>query len=336
MARLVADRMLGKLARILRMIGSDVEYEREGSARAIADRAASDGRVLLTRDTRLAKALADKDPKSVLFITSDSPFHQARQAIRSLALPIDDRFSRCVEDNGLLVEVSREAARPEVPSYVADRYDQFMRCERCKRVFWAGTHLEGMRGLIAALEGAPLIAEEPPEEIDRNPAEPLSLEPLLDVHQAFDVAFLEHRVALMRGDLPSARQKFARFKAWLMKHLEDENTWVLPLYARSSSGFERSAGPDVFLGEHEKIQAHVNRIGRTLEALSDGARDPERRSVECLRLLDREKVLADLLEHHDLRERQFLYPALERLLSAEEKAALIERVMEGATRWASG
>ena len=37
--QLLADRMLGKLARILRMTGQDTEYVREGEAFRIADRA---------------------------------------------------------------------------------------------------------------------------------------------------------------------------------------------------------------------------------------------------------------------------------------------------------
>lgn len=81
--QLLADRMLGKLARILRMTGQDTEYVREGEAFRIADRAAAEQRVLLTRDQRLARRT---NPGPVVFVKSNYPFHQARQVIRELGL----------------------------------------------------------------------------------------------------------------------------------------------------------------------------------------------------------------------------------------------------------
>src|SRR5689334_23241181 len=98
--RLLCDRMLGKLARMLRMIGHDAEYVREGDPLEIAQRARDEGRVLLTRDTKLAR---HGDTGLVLFIESNYPFHQARQVIRALGLVLDASFRRCVEDNGLLL-----------------------------------------------------------------------------------------------------------------------------------------------------------------------------------------------------------------------------------------
>src|SRR5215813_9221277 len=83
---LLADRMLGKLARMLRMVGQDVEYMREGEPLEIARRAEREGRVLLTRDKRLATR---KDIGSIVYVENNYPFHQARQVIRDLRLAID-------------------------------------------------------------------------------------------------------------------------------------------------------------------------------------------------------------------------------------------------------
>src|SRR5688500_2169209 len=88
---MLADRMLGKLARLLRMVGQDVEYVREGDALEIARRAQREGRVLLTRDKRLA---CRKDIGRVLFVENNYPFHQTRQVLRDLGLMIETDFQR--------------------------------------------------------------------------------------------------------------------------------------------------------------------------------------------------------------------------------------------------
>jgi hypothetical protein len=63
------------------------------------------------------------------------------------------------------------------------------------------------------------------------------------------------------------------------------------------------------------------------ESLASDAGDHEKLRSRCLHLLDREKIFTDLLEHHDLRERSHLYPALERMLAEEEKLDLVERMV---------
>src|SRR5690348_7119618 len=109
---MLADRMLGKLARLLRMIGHDVEYVREGDPLEIARRAAHEGRILLTRDRRLATR---KDLGDTLFLENNYPFHQARQVVRVLGLSIETDFRRCVEYNGRLESITSEQAEGHVP-----------------------------------------------------------------------------------------------------------------------------------------------------------------------------------------------------------------------------
>lgn len=323
--RVLADRMLGKLARILRMIGQDAEYVREGDPLEIARRAREEGRVLLTRDTKLAR----RSGGEILFIQSNYPFHQARQVIRELELVLDPSFRRCVDDNGLLTIVPKEEVASEVPPYILDTQHELMRCDRCRRVFWAGTHLDGMRRLIAALEDAPLVGPD-----DDAPQEPVhgelrTLEPLLDLHQALEVGLLEHRVALMRSELPAAMRAFRRFAIWMRRHIQDENELVLPRYAHAApeGGHPRGATPQVFEHDHEKILDHLTRTERALLELEQRGLAGDELRVACLGLIDREKIFVDLCEHHDRRERAFLYPWLERILDEREKAELLERMV---------
>src|SRR5688572_7601358 len=154
MKKLLADRMLGKLARLLRMVGQDVEYVREGDPLEIGRRAQREDRVLLTRDKKL---VTRKDLGRVVFVENNYPFHQARQVIRDLNLTIDTGFRRCVEDNGKLQLVSGDEVKDRVPSYVLETVNELFRCDRCARVYWEGTHVEAMRDVIKSLRDAPLV-----------------------------------------------------------------------------------------------------------------------------------------------------------------------------------
>jgi uncharacterized protein with PIN domain len=330
--RFLADRMLGRLARMLRILGQDVEYAREGEARAIAARARDEGRVLLTRDTRLAAQPLGPH----LFVRSNYPFHQAREVIAAFALPHEPNLRFCVEDNGLLEEVAIEAVRDQVPPFVAATQPRLWRCPRCPRVLWAGTHVEGMRRLVDALAEAPHVETHDAEHDADDDAlgEARALAPLVDLHQAHELLLTEHRLALLRGELPAATRAFARFARTMRRHLDDEDAHVLPLYrARApAEGHARGERPEVFEHDHAKIREHLARVEALLAALDAApptahAAPSDAVDLARLHLLDRERTLVDLLDHHDRRERAFLYPFLERSLDAAERQALLERLL---------
>jgi uncharacterized protein with PIN domain len=148
--RLLADEMLGKLARWLRLAGFDVEYARDASDGAILERARSDGRVLLTRDEQLAGRAA---PDS-FFVRSLDPDVQLSEVVHGLALPLDPAryLTRCTSCNGTLVAASVDEARPHVPPAVARAKDSFWRCASCGQHYWEGTHAQRIRAHLRSIE----------------------------------------------------------------------------------------------------------------------------------------------------------------------------------------
>jgi len=80
--RFLADAMLGRLARWLRILGYDVEYF-PGEDDELVHQARREGRILLTRDTRLVRR--HQLPPHV-FIQSDHVMEQLRQVVASLRL----------------------------------------------------------------------------------------------------------------------------------------------------------------------------------------------------------------------------------------------------------
>ena len=142
--RFIADEMLGKLSRWLRMAGFDVAYRRQIPDEDLLEAARAESRVLLTRDTRLIQRC---DPEQSLFIGHDlladqlQEFFQRFPELKSQVVPL----SRCVECNALLRPIAKEEIREKVWPYVYQHQERFTTCPDCHRVYWEATHVAKIR-----------------------------------------------------------------------------------------------------------------------------------------------------------------------------------------------
>lgn len=137
--KFIADVMVGKLARWLRILGIDVAYSNTYEDDEILRLAEIEGRVILTRDRPLA-ARARKSP--CLLIKSDHYKEQVQQVVRTFGLTEFQIFSRCIECNSLLKDVDKEEVFEKVPPFVYLTQERFALCPNCRRVYWHGTHTE--------------------------------------------------------------------------------------------------------------------------------------------------------------------------------------------------
>lgn len=143
--RFAADQMLGSLARRLRILGYDTLYEEWPSDADVLGAARRQGRILLTRDTRLMQVRELRDEQVTgLLIESDLVGDQVKQVMGAYRLKAGRR-ARCAEDNERLVDTERTTARHFVPRYVYQTQTEFLRCPRCNRFYWPGTHWQKMR-----------------------------------------------------------------------------------------------------------------------------------------------------------------------------------------------
>jgi len=146
--RFLADAMLGRLARWLRILGYDVEYS-PGEDDDLLHQARREGRILLTRDTRLVRR--QRLPVH-LFIQSDHVMEQLRQVVASLRLdPAAPPSRRCIRCNAILESRSKDEVLGRVPEFVWSRHEAFWGCPRCRRIYWAGTHRQRMEEAIRTL-----------------------------------------------------------------------------------------------------------------------------------------------------------------------------------------
>jgi hypothetical protein len=136
----IADSMLGKLAKWLRLAGVDVEYDKYIDDNTLIRRALSEDRFILTRDRSIAKR---RDVKDCLVIWSDHLKEQLLEFLRVFEFDtLESAFTRCIRCNALLEEVEKGSLEGRVPPYVLETQDEFRRCKLCQRVYWAGTHRE--------------------------------------------------------------------------------------------------------------------------------------------------------------------------------------------------
>jgi len=149
--RFAADRMLGKLAKWLRILGYDALYSRTlSNDRFLA--LADEGRILLSRNTRLVGKMA---PDGLIFVEANDPKMQLQGLIRLLGLkPDPDKFfSRCTVCNGLLEPVEAEDVVGKVPEHIWTGHNRFSECKTCRRIYWPGSHLVRSRREIRRLFG---------------------------------------------------------------------------------------------------------------------------------------------------------------------------------------
>jgi len=145
--KFVADEMLGKLARWMRLAGYDTLYCDPVADDQLLEMALRDDRIILTRDRKLA---ARAEPHGVLLVSSGNPFEQFVAVVRQYRLDIESNaFKRCLECNGELVTVRKEDYKDRIPPHVYGTQTSFSRCSNCDRLYWPGTHYESMRRRLA-------------------------------------------------------------------------------------------------------------------------------------------------------------------------------------------
>ena len=147
--RFVADAMLGKLARWLRVAGYDTVFDTSLHDPELVELARKEKRVLLTRDRHLILHL--RPERGVLLKATDT-LGQVREVAETcqLASP-PGLFSRCLVCNSRLREATASEVEALVPERARGLGGPFMRCTGCGRAYWHGTHVRRMRETLVGV-----------------------------------------------------------------------------------------------------------------------------------------------------------------------------------------
>ncbi|HQM70747.1 MAG TPA: Mut7-C RNAse domain-containing protein, partial [Bacteroidales bacterium] len=151
MLKFIADVHLGKLARKLRLLGFDTYFESNLDDNEIIRMSLAESRIVLSRDKELINNSRITQGYRIL---SSDPREQIREVMIRFDLQNNlNPFSRCIDCNGMIENVSKESVNEYLPPKTRQYFDEFFRCRGCGKIYWEGSHYENMKKQIQNLPG---------------------------------------------------------------------------------------------------------------------------------------------------------------------------------------
>jgi uncharacterized protein with PIN domain len=135
--RFLADSMLGKLAKWLRVMGYDTHYQ-PFYQKGVIDNLIRNRRILLTRNTSTIGSNLNS-----FLVLPDNVREQLNQIRASGYIHINRSqwFSRCLICNVKLKKVPIKESLATIPEYVLYQNNPMVSyCPSCQRNFWPGSH----------------------------------------------------------------------------------------------------------------------------------------------------------------------------------------------------
>lgn len=147
--KFIADVHLGKLAKKLRLLGFDIFYKNYMDDKELVETALKEHRVLLTRDVVLLK---HKLLSQAYFIRPVIVDRQLEEVIERFQLKHQlHPFARCVECNGKIVAVAKDAVMDRLLPKTKLFYNEFYQCTCCERIYWKGSHYEQIQEFLRTI-----------------------------------------------------------------------------------------------------------------------------------------------------------------------------------------
>ena len=121
--------------------------------------------------------------------------------------------------------------------------------------------------------------------------------------------FARHQEALLQGHFDIADEWLQHFAVCQKAHMQIEEAYLFPEFAK----LERKSKWDVSLyeKEHAKIKTLLQNISDDLNWLSEQELNESQRRRNIIALLDKEKTLKGLNEHHEEREEEAMLKELD-------------------------
>jgi uncharacterized protein with PIN domain len=156
--KFIADRMLGRLSRWLRLFGYDTFEikKQENEDDVLLELAKKEDRVLISRDALLIRK-AIKNKIKAYHIRSSEIMEQLVEMHREFGLSMEPEMERCTLCNYIIRKVgSFEMDIIKNKDYVyperLEKGTEFWICDNCGQVYWQGTHWNNIMQRINSLK----------------------------------------------------------------------------------------------------------------------------------------------------------------------------------------
>jgi uncharacterized protein with PIN domain len=147
--KFIADGMLGKLTRWLRILGHDVKYSNNLDDASLIAASKREKRILLTRDFELYKQAVAKGV-DVFYVEGETGEEKLAEVAKrfSIDLNVDMSTSRCPKCNSRVKPIPKKMVVEKVGKSTFDYYEEFWKCQKCGQIYWQGAHWRGIRGKL--------------------------------------------------------------------------------------------------------------------------------------------------------------------------------------------
>ena len=142
--KFLCDRMLGTLAKWLRIYGFDTFYaNNELNDAKLMEISKTEGRILITRDKTLNQVARRGNIKTIEIKTTDID-EQIKAVLGEIKVDKTKILSRCILCNTKVEEIKKEDVKEKVPGKVFKNNEKFWFCKKCNKIYWRGSHYEKM------------------------------------------------------------------------------------------------------------------------------------------------------------------------------------------------
>lgn len=147
----VVDVNLGRLARLLRLLGIDASYRNDYADAELAEISRLEQRAILTRDIGVLKRSA---VRRGYYVRSDDPEEQIREVIRRFDLIGQiSLYGRCTLCNGEIGEIDLAEITHRLPPGTRSRLKTAYQCRGCGKLYWRGSHEKHALALLERVLG---------------------------------------------------------------------------------------------------------------------------------------------------------------------------------------
>lgn len=141
--------MLGRLAKLLRLLGYDTEYSRDMSTAQLLESVRHGRRVVLTRGDFQKRF---PGVEGIYGLKNEHPPEQLRELVEQFDLDTRSAlWTRCTLCNSSIKAVERSQVETRVDPKVFQLYEQFYRCTGCGHIYWRGSHVDRILRNLAVL-----------------------------------------------------------------------------------------------------------------------------------------------------------------------------------------
>ncbi len=138
---IILDINLGKLAKWLRMLGYDARLVDE---KEIENYFQVSGVIFFTKNNRFYEKTKDKIES--VYLPFDHLETQLSYLYRLKKIEITEDFlKRCSICNVPLESIEKKMVKDNVPPFVYNNYDEFMKCPKCGKIYWNATHIDNIK-----------------------------------------------------------------------------------------------------------------------------------------------------------------------------------------------